>query len=99
MRLGITGMEPNPSGVEAGLSQAPGESLHENVGSCGTRDTAETNSSSPLRAAWVPSLGLSPIPLMQETSLGMSDKGKFSERGQEGVAGEGVLITEFSRVC
>ena len=52
MRLVITGMEPNPSGVEAGLSQDPGGSLRKNAGNCRTRDVSETNPSSPLRAGW-----------------------------------------------
>lgn len=36
---------------------------------------------------------------MHESPLGMSDSTEFSERGQEEMAGEGVHITVFSRVC
>lgn len=59
------GMEPNPSGLEAGLSQDHGEARGEteqaykcqvpmSAGSCGPRDAAKTNSAAPSGWAWTP---------------------------------------------
>lgn len=52
-------MQPNPLGMEGGLSQDPGESLHKNARSYKTKDAAGTSSFSPFKARWgSPKLGL-----------------------------------------
>lgn len=84
--------EIKPAELEAGLSQDPGGSLHETEQACSRVRLLQS-----LRVDQIPQSGHAIS--MYKSPLGMSNSGEFSERGQGGMAREGVWVTVFRRVC